>query len=139
MSMRHTFSVHRNHVTSLWDVKRLWELTKDLPTIDWEIPSGFTDQWSWGEDSPSDHVQRCIDSDLAYPILVWDGKIIDGCHRTIKALALGHKTVSAKIIDVMPEPDEEQKEGPDFGEPLERVEPYTFKDVVALLGTAQSQ
>jgi hypothetical protein len=104
--MKQTFGLTRNQTTSLWDVEKLWAYSESLPAVDWEIPESFKSQWSWGDDSPEDHVQRCVNSDLAYPILVWNGKIIDGCHRTIKALALGHKTVSAKVIGELPPPDE---------------------------------
>jgi len=104
--MSQTFSISSNFKTRHWSVEKLWEATKNLPSIDWEIPQWFTDQWTWGDDDIQEHVERCINADLNYPILVWNGRIVDGCHRVIKALALGNKSIKARIIKVMPEPDE---------------------------------
>jgi hypothetical protein len=131
--MSQTFSISSNFETRHWSVEKLWEVTENLPAVDWEIPPWFTDQWTWGDDSVKDHVERCLDADLDYPILVWKGRIIvDGCHRVIKALALGNKTIKAKIIESMPTPDEVEEEVPSLFDAImsDLFAGHDFGDVV---------
>jgi len=90
-----------------WGVERLWSLSKTLKAESWEIPSDFLESWSWGHSHPSQHIDRCLSADLSYPILVHEGKIVDGCHRVIKALAHGNTHISAKVLTDLPDPDEE--------------------------------
>ena len=52
-----------------------------------------------------DHIERCLSADLSYPIIVWDGRILDGCHRAIKTLAKGRSEIKAKVIRDIPPPD----------------------------------
>jgi hypothetical protein len=56
-------------------------------------------------------MKRIMKADLNYPIILdEDGEIIDGRHRVIKALYLGHKTIKAVRFDTNPEPDEIEKD-----------------------------
>jgi len=38
---------------------------------------------------------------------VHEGKIVDGCHRVVKALAQGETHILAKVLTDLPDPDEE--------------------------------
>ena len=52
------------------------------------------------------HHKRVENADLSYPIiLAADGYICDGWHRVAKAILLGHITIKAKRLIVMPEPE----------------------------------
>ncbi len=105
--MSSKFSTVLDEVRYAWDVEKLWVEFESLDPIEWEIPESFKEEWYWGQDHPSNHIERCLKADLNYPILVWDEAIIDGCHRTVKALSQGRKTISAKIIVNIPTPDEQ--------------------------------
>lgn len=116
--MGHTYSHTDNGVTYQWDVNKLWDMTKDQTFVEWTIPESFLEEWFWGQSHPSDHIKRVLDADLSFPILVHDGNIVDGCHRTIKVLAQGRKKIHAIILSEMPfepeivEPEpEESNEG----------------------------
>ncbi len=50
------------------------------------------------------HAKRIEKADLKYPIILDDrGYICDGWHRITKAILLGHATIKAKRLFVMPE------------------------------------
>jgi hypothetical protein len=105
-SMSSQFSFVVDDVRCAWDVEKLWVKFETLEPVEWEIPESFKDDWNWGQSHPSDHIERCLNANLDYPILVWEDDIIDGCHRTIKALAQGQKTIKARVIIDLPPPDE---------------------------------
>ena len=94
--MSSQFSTNIDGIRYAWDVEKLWAKFDTLDAIDWEIPESFKDEWSWGQSHPSEHIERCLEAELSYPILIWDGRIIDGTHRTVKALAQSKKTIKAK-------------------------------------------
>ena len=102
--MPEQFSTIIENTRLAWDVKSLWQEFESLEAVDWDIPDLFKNTWSWGNSHPSEHLVRCLNADLSFPILVWDGFIIDGCHRAIKSLALGEKWIKAKIITNIPPP-----------------------------------
>lgn len=104
--MSHTYSVVKEGVLHTWNVEKLWEYSKDLEASEWEIPSDFLESWSWGQTHISQHIDRCLSADLSYPILVYEGKIIDGCHRAVKAMAQGDTHISAKLLTELPTPDD---------------------------------
>ena len=126
--MSQTFGLSRNSITSIWSVEGLWEVTRDHPAVDWEIPSDFTSAWSWGEDHPADHVERCLNADTSYPILLWEGRVVDGCHRVLLALAQGRRHIKARVISSMPAPDEMIVSNEEIDD--EFIAPWTFADVV---------
>jgi hypothetical protein len=105
--MSHTYSTVKGDLRLSWSVETLWGLSKHLKTSCWEIPAGFLDSWSWGRTHLSQHIDRCLSADLSYPILVHEGKIVDGCHRVVKALAQGETHILAKVLTDLPDPDEE--------------------------------
>ena len=106
--MSHTYSMTKEGVRRSWGVERLWGLSKTIKAESWEIPTDFLESWSWGQNHPSQHIDRCLSADLSYPILVHEGKIVDGCHRVIKALAQGNTHISARVLTELPEPDEQE-------------------------------
>jgi len=105
--MSQQFSTVIEDVRYAWDIEKLWVRVESLDSVDWEIPTSFQEDWNWGQSHPSEHIERCLEADLSYPILIWEGEIIDGTHRTIKALAQSKKTIKAKIITSLPYPDEQ--------------------------------
>lgn len=105
--MGQQFSKVIGDVRYAWDIEKLWVEVESLDPVEWEIPESFKEDWYWGQSHPSEHIERCLEADLTYPILIWDGEIIDGTHRTVKALAQNKKTIMAKIITNIPPPDEE--------------------------------
>lgn len=128
----HTFSTSSEGVEMVWEIEPLWDYTSELKSTQWEIPDTFKDAWYWGQEHPADHLQRCLEADLSYPILVWDGVVIDGCHRIVKALAMGETTIEAKIIELMPPPD---KDCCDLSIKETETLPskWTFEDMVKLV------
>ena len=105
-SMR-KFSTNIDGTRYSWDVEKLWAEFETHESVEWVIPETFKSEWSWGQSHPSEHIERCLDADLSYPTLVWDGAIIDGCHRAVKSLAKGNRTIKAKVIVNIPPPEEE--------------------------------
>ena len=99
----------------IWDVDRLADLAKELPTrkvpLDeiWEIDEV---RWFDGDkELPTcrailEHMRLVMDSDTSFPILLGsDGRVMDGMHRVIKVALEGGKEVEAKQFLVDPEPD----------------------------------
>lgn len=55
----------------------------------------------------AEHFKRVQEADLKYPVIIDEyGYIVDGWHRVVKALVLGKRTIKAKRLEYMPEPDE---------------------------------
>lgn len=95
-----------------WNVDRLIELSKGLPTIEMDVDSfRELDCAVWSEEGMTvhqvvEHAKRIRDADLRYPIILnSDGWIMDGCHRLAKAYMLGHKNITAVKFEHDPEPD----------------------------------
>lgn len=89
-----------------WSVPRLIQLARDLPVFD--APLDCLNLWKKYDISMREMVMHCKaiqDADLSYPIILdEDGEIMDGRHRIMKALMLGHKTIKAVRFDVNPTP-----------------------------------
>ena len=105
MHTNSTFSLVLEGYEYRWKILNLVKLVETLEPVLWEIPDSFLEDWTWDNDSIEDHVSRCIHADTSYPIIVWDGRILDGCHRVIKLLAEGRREVKAKVIKNIPPPD----------------------------------
>ena len=130
-----TFSLTVEEYEYVWKVKTLLSAAKKSNTVSWTIPESFLLEWSWAEEELDEHTQRCLGADLSCPIIVWDGKILDGCHRVVKALALGQSEVRAKVIRDIPAPDEIL----DFNiNSIEANNKYKFKDIVEIVKTKLS-
>ena len=50
-----------------------------------------------------EHAQRMREADMSFPILMGEGKIVDGTHRLCKAVLEGDEWVKVQVIE-MPEP-----------------------------------
>ena len=98
-----------------WDVDKLIEASKTFPVVSVsldDIKDLDENFWYNGEnDVPSGrsiahHVQLIHEADQSYPVILTEGnRVMDGMHRIVKALTLGHKTLKAVIIDKTPPPD----------------------------------
>ena len=98
-----------------WDVRKLLVLANGLPIQDTPlIGIKEIDEPYWfgeGGDEPTcrrimDHAAQVAGTDLAYPILLCaDGRIMDGMHRVMKAVGLGHTTIKARRLLATPPPD----------------------------------
>ena len=54
-----------------------------------------------------DHLRIMREADLAYPIILCpERRLMDGMHRVLKALDLGHEKIAAYVLPEMPEPDQ---------------------------------
>lgn len=98
-----------------WDVGKLIALAKDIePEVLALDEIRELDEAYWyaaGDDAPTcrpiaAHVRLIADADLAYPIVVCpQGRVMDGMHRVVKALAAGHAGIAARRLAAMPPPD----------------------------------
>ena len=98
-----------------WDVGRLMELSKDLPTEEVELASITevdTVYWFDGElERPTvrnviDHVRLIEAVDPSKPIILSaDGRVMDGMHRVARALLDDQASISAVRFEVDPDPD----------------------------------
>jgi len=97
-----------------WYTERLWRLAADLPAKTVAIASiPEFDQNCWfSEQTPptcravAGHVQRILDADLRYPIILSaNGGLMDGGHRLAKAWLQGATEIQAVQFEEDPEPD----------------------------------
>ena len=127
-----TFSLTIENYEYVWKVKTLILASKKVKAIDWTIPDSFLLEWSWDKECIDDHIKRCLVADLNQPIIVWDGKVLDGCHRIVKALAMGQSEVKAKVIRDIPAPDEIL----DFNQSNYKTNiEHSFKDIIEIVKT----
>ncbi len=110
----HSHSVDNQGQKRTWQVKRLWELTRDFPRFQYRVSSFDKfdeDLWFCGVNKPTvgrvlEHMQRIETADLKYPIILSeDGRVMDGVHRILKARRLGQEWVSAVQFEINPKPD----------------------------------
>lgn len=88
-----------------WHVPTLWEYVKDYEIIEIPITNVIECINNYINNYDADDWDRVINADLNYPIIVNDiSGIVDGCHRTVKALFLGMETIQAVRITEYPEP-----------------------------------
>lgn len=90
----------------VYDVDKLIEISKDLPIFD--LPLAAVDLYhritNGTLHSYLYHQKRIDAADLSYPIILDNrGYICDGWHRVAKAILLGHTTIKARRLNVMPE------------------------------------
>lgn len=98
-----------------WDVLRLIELSADLPVVELRLDAiAEIDELWWfqtEDDRPTpraigEHFQLTQQADLEFPIIVCpQGRVMDGMHRIVKALASGAETIKAVQLLQMPIPD----------------------------------
>lgn len=103
------YSMILDEVEYEWDIRPLYENAGagKYKRISYEIPPKFLGEWYWGDTTIDEHVQRTLKADFSYPILVWDGQIVDGTHRCCLAIAAGVHRIQAYEIESMPPHDRE--------------------------------
>ncbi|MYB52092.1 MAG: hypothetical protein F4X77_07815 [Acidobacteriia bacterium] len=103
-------------VLHVWDVERLWRLSRGLEVVEVSIddlPEFDSDEpwYGYGVDTPTcrsvaRHAKQIRDSDPTFPIILnFDNEVLDGMHRVAKAWMLGLKSVSAVRFDEPVDPD----------------------------------
>ena len=97
-----------------WDVDRLVELSRELPTEQVDLASiGEVDSVYWFDEqhratvrSVIEHARLIAQVELRYPIILGpDGRVMDGMHRIARALLDGRDTIEAVRFAVLPDPD----------------------------------
>ena len=98
-----------------WDVRRLVELSRQLPVRQVRVDSiAELDEPHWYShegDSPTcrsllEHFALIDRADFDFPIVLdQDGRVMDGMHRVCRALRDGRAQLSAVQFVVTPEPD----------------------------------
>jgi len=128
-NMHGTFSLSLEGYVYTWRVLDLIEISKNIEAVEWSIPKTFINEWTWDDDSLEEHLERCMSAKTNIPIIVWDDKVLDGCHRIIKSIALNKNVIDAKIIRDIPPPNLIVKE-----EEVFNYKPnYSFKEMVELV------
>jgi len=99
----------------VWTVADLSATAADLPIVDVPLADiAEIDEPYWfvaTDDTPTcrrvmDHAAQARGTDLSYPILLCaGGRVMDGMHRVMKAVSLGHATIPARRLRVTPPPD----------------------------------
>lgn len=97
-----------------WDVDKLVGKSKNFPVISVkldEIKELDENFWYMEKTKPTprsivNHFKLMNETDLKYPVILGaDGRVMDGMHRLVKALFLGHKEIKAVLFNEDPEPD----------------------------------
>ena len=93
----------RNH----WSVPRLFELSRNLPVMDVVIDHMSTyfvyEKLTLRE--MIGHMKAVEAADLSFPIILdEDGELMDGRHRLMRAIMLGHVTIKAVRFEENPSP-----------------------------------
>lgn len=104
-----------HHGFDAWDIDKLVEASKSLPVVPLnldEIKELDENFWYNGPNdiptcrSIAEHLQLVQEADLSYPVILsGDKRVMDGMHRIVKALILGHQTINAIIFENTPPPD----------------------------------
>ena len=93
---------------------RLLDDCKDLPVFEVPIAGLNLSSCPWeGADMYclAFHVQRCMKADLNCPILLdWRGRVADGRHSIIKAIATGKTTIKARRMEWRADPDKKEEQ-----------------------------
>lgn len=98
-----------------WDVRRLIELSKDLPVYRVEVSAiAEIDENHWyaykGQiptcRSLLEHMRLIDEADLRFPIILdAQGRVMDGMHRVCKAVRQGERCIQAVRFATDPQPD----------------------------------
>ena len=97
-----------------WDVRRLINLSQDLPLVQWPVAqiSEVDEDWWYAHGaiptvrSIAEHMQLAEAADLRFPsLLCQEGRLMDGMHRVLKAISKGLEFLPARRFATTPEPD----------------------------------
>jgi predicted amino acid dehydrogenase len=103
-----------DHGIDAWDVDRLVELSRHLAVEQVELAAVFEiDSVYWFDDWQRPTVRKVVEHfrlvqevDTSHPIILGpDGRVMDGMHRVARALLDGRRTIAARRLPVLPEPD----------------------------------
>ena len=115
----HTFGYERGDSMVEWDVSSIWAAAENLPTVKIPISMVSDAVMEASKAWKKDDWDRVKEADLSYPPIVSSELtqfnidpykvvqsylIIDGYHRTMKAIKAGQKELEVKMISVMPPP-----------------------------------
>lgn len=102
-----------DHGLLSWDVDRLVQLTKDLPRK--KVPlkdiRELDEEWVGDDERPTwramvEHIKLIEEASLSFPIVLSaSGAVMDGMHRSVKALLQGLEEIDAVQFERDPEPD----------------------------------
>lgn len=104
--MSHTFAREELDGTiKSYDVYMFWGLSKDLEIFDIDLIIPINCINNMINQYTNDDWQRVMEADLSYPIILNDVTgVLDGCHRCVKAMLLGHTSIRAVRLNNLPEP-----------------------------------
>lgn len=101
-----------------WEDKTLWQAAEGKPCIELSV-SELADMSfdGWNTQTLADvarETRSIIKADMNYPILVTpEHRIMDGCHRVVKAVIYRQTSIKAIILDVsdkdFPKPDYDEQ------------------------------
>lgn len=108
------FKIIRDEEELIWDVKHLWEQSKDLPVTMMPLEHFgyvFDRHGSFGSPDQTlrqmpERLRSIMTVDLSYPIILSpDGIVMDGTSRLIKSLLEGAGEIPVTQFQRMPPPD----------------------------------
>ncbi len=104
--MSHTFAREEiDGSIKSYNVYEFWELVKNHESFDIDLTIPIACISNMVNKYTPDDWQRVIEADLSYPIILNDiTGVLDGCHRCVKAMLLGHATIRAVRLNDLPEP-----------------------------------
>lgn len=95
-----------------WDIDKLVELTKDLPVKNISLSEiKEIDEAYWFNSAPTrrqilEHIRLINEVKEEYPIILdWNGRLMDGMHRIMKALLKGKEQIKAVQLEKEIVPD----------------------------------
>lgn len=95
---------------SMWSINGLWKHADDLPIESiplTELSRTLDETMTLTKREMAEKTRRIMDADLACPIIfAAEGWLMDGSHRIMKALALGHTEIAAVRFVQNPPPDQ---------------------------------
>ena len=114
--MSHTFAYQDiDGKVREYDVHDLWIHTAHTPVIDINLELVIGCINDYVNSFTPDDWDRVLNADLSYPIIINDiSGIVDGCHRTVKAVFLGYTSISAKRLVEFPTPNRVWKDWMDY-------------------------
>lgn len=99
---------------NLYSVAKMVDDTKGLKPFDAPIATMDLSGKIWDGSTLLElafHCKKVSKADLRVPIIIgWDGSIVDGRHRLIKAIIQGRRTIQAVRMTWKPEPCKREQE-----------------------------
>ena len=104
--MSHTFAREElDGSIRSYNVYVFWELTKDHKPFDIDLTTVIGCINNFINNFTQDDWDRVVVADLSYPIILNDiTGVLDGCHRSVKAMLLGYTSIRAVRLNDLPEP-----------------------------------